>query len=140
VAGTAVVAREAYPDHTAWDPRDDHYDAKASPANPIWQMVDIRLEEIFHQAVPIGALRGVPALKKMELLRKGSRLSVQPVTAQEFAAVLQLGRGASGGAPRVKAGNETRATTKRPPMTKQAAAARARKSTRGAKTSGKARR
>src|SRR5215471_14772430 len=42
VVGTAVVVREAYPDHTAWDKRDDHYDPKASPENPIWQMVDIR--------------------------------------------------------------------------------------------------
>ncbi|MGD9720035.1 MAG: EVE domain-containing protein [Pirellulales bacterium] len=96
VAGTAVVAREAYPDNTAWNPRDDHYDPKASPANPIWQMVDIRLVEIFAEPVPIGVLRGVPALRKMELLRTGSRLSVQPVTPQEFEAVLQLARHKAG--------------------------------------------
>ena len=90
VAGTAVVAREAYPDDTAWDPRHHHFDPKASPDNPIWQMVDIRLDEIFRAPVPIGRLRGVPALASMELLRTGSRLSVQPVTAREFETVVAL--------------------------------------------------
>lgn len=47
-------------------------------------MVDVRLVEIFPRAVPLEELRGVKALAKMELLRKGSRLSVQPVTAAEF--------------------------------------------------------
>jgi len=90
VAGTAIVVKEGYPDHTAWDKKSDHYDAKASESNPIWQMVDIQLEEAFSNVVPITALRDVPALKNMELLRKGSRLSVQPVTEAEFAAVLKV--------------------------------------------------
>jgi predicted RNA-binding protein with PUA-like domain len=90
VAGTAIVARAAYADDTAWDPRDEHFDPKASPENPIWQMVDIKLEAIFEPYVPIGLLRDTPALKNMELLRTGSRLSVQPVRPTEFTAVLQL--------------------------------------------------
>jgi predicted RNA-binding protein with PUA-like domain len=94
VAGTAVVVRAAYPDHTAWDKADDHYDSKASPENPIWQMVDIQLESIFAEPVPIGVLRTSPALKEMELLRTGSRLSVQPVRPREFEAVLALAEAA----------------------------------------------
>jgi predicted RNA-binding protein with PUA-like domain len=90
VVGTAVVVSQAYADHTAWDPKDHHYDPKASPDNPIWQMVDIRLEEIFPQPLSLDVLRGVPALKDMELLRKGSRLSVQPVRKREFDAILKL--------------------------------------------------
>lgn len=90
VAGTAVVVREAYPDHTAWTPGDDHFDPKASPENPIWQMVDIRLDEIFDEPISLDTLRDVPALKDMELLRRGSRLSVQPVTKAQFEAVLKL--------------------------------------------------
>ena len=90
VAGRAVVAREAYPDHTAWDPKSDHFDPKASPDNPIWQMVDIRLLEIFARPLALEELRSVPALKQMELLRRGSRLSVQPVTPAEYAAVCRL--------------------------------------------------
>ena len=92
VAGTAVVARTAYPYPTAWDKRDDHYDPKASPENPIWQMVDIRLERIFKQPVAIGVLRATKALGGMELLRTGSRLSVQPVKPAEFAKVLKLAK------------------------------------------------
>ncbi len=90
VAGTAIVAREAYADHTAWDPADEHFDPKASPANPIWQMVDIRLDSIFAEPLSLAELRSVPALKNMELLRTGSRLSVQPVSKLEFDTVLKL--------------------------------------------------
>jgi predicted RNA-binding protein with PUA-like domain len=96
VVGTAVVAREAYPDFTAWDPKNDHYDAKASPANPIWQMVDIRFESAFTTPLSLAKLREVPALENMELLRRGSRLSVQPVTASEFAAVEALAKTTKG--------------------------------------------
>lgn len=89
VVGTAVVVKPAYPDHTAWDHRDQHYDAKSTPQNPIWYMVDIRLEQIFRAPVALNDLRSLPALKDMELLRQGSRLSVQPVRPAEYEAVLQ---------------------------------------------------
>jgi predicted RNA-binding protein with PUA-like domain len=92
VVGTAVVVRAGYPDHTAWDPNDSHYDAKASPTNPTWQMVDIKLQEIFAEPLGLESLRESPALRNMELLRRGSRLSVQPVTKGEFEAVLKLAR------------------------------------------------
>jgi len=98
VAGTAEVARAAYADATAWDPKDQHYDPKASPDNPIWQMVDIRLDEIFPVSVPIGTLRATPGTRAMELLRTGSRLSVQPVTPTEFDLVVALARQAAGDA------------------------------------------
>lgn len=90
IVGTAVVVREAYPDHTAWKRGDHHFDPKATPDNPIWQMVDIKLDEIFIHPLPLDRLRKVAALKQMELLRRGSRLSVQPVKKSEFDAVLKL--------------------------------------------------
>lgn len=90
IVGTAVVVREGYPDHTAWDPNDHHFDPKASAENPIWQMVDIKLQEIFAEPLPLDALRTVSALREMELLRRGSRLSVQPVKKNEFDAVMKL--------------------------------------------------
>jgi predicted RNA-binding protein with PUA-like domain len=90
IVGTAVVVREGYADDTAWRKNDPHYDAKASPENAIWQMVDIRLEEVFAAPLPLGSLRSVKALANMELLRRGSRLSVQPVTKSEFDAILKL--------------------------------------------------
>jgi len=92
VAGTAVIVREAYADHTALDSADEHFDPKASAADPIWQMVDIRLESIFSEPIGLDALRGLKPLAKMELLRKGSRLSVQPVTKEEFETVLNAAK------------------------------------------------
>lgn len=89
VAGTATVVREAYPDPTAFDPADKHYDPKSDPAKPTWFMVDIRLERIFVEPLPLDELRSIAALKDMELLRKGSRLSVQPVRKAEFEAILK---------------------------------------------------
>jgi predicted RNA-binding protein with PUA-like domain len=90
IVGTAVVVREAYPDHTAWEPGHHHFDSKASPDNPIWQMIDIRLEEIFPRPLSLDELHKVKSLAGMELLRKGSRLSVQPVKPKEFETVLKL--------------------------------------------------
>jgi predicted RNA-binding protein with PUA-like domain len=100
IVGTAVVVREAYPDHTAFDPKCDHYDPKSTTANPIWAMVDIRLERVFARPLPLSELRAAKQLAKMELLRQGSRLSVQPVTAKEWSAVLELGERAPTAAPR----------------------------------------
>ncbi len=90
IAGTATVAREAYPDHTALNPAEGHYDPKSTTDNPIWEMVDIQLDKIFEQPLALDSLRAVKPLAKMELLRKGSRLSVQPVSADEWRTVMQL--------------------------------------------------
>ena len=90
IVGSATIVRESYPDHTAWDKKDHHYDPGSTPEKPRWFMVDIRLDQIFKQPLPLQQLRGLAALKNMELLRKGSRLSVQPVRQSEFDAVLKL--------------------------------------------------
>jgi len=90
VAGLAEVVRKAYADHTAFDPKDKHYDPKSTPDQPIWDMVEIRFVRAFKRPVPLDTLRKVPGLKGMELLRKGSRLSVQPVRAGEWKLILKL--------------------------------------------------
>ena len=92
VVGVVEIVRTAYPDPSAWDPKSDYHDPKASAANPVWSMVDVRLVETFPRAVPLEELRTVKALAGMELLRRGSRLSVQPVTAAEFRAIERLAR------------------------------------------------
>ncbi len=91
--GIATVVREAYPDATAWDPNSPYHDPKASPENPVWSMVDVKLVEIFPRELSIDELRTVPALGGMELLRRGSRLSVTPVTAAEFRSIEKLAGG-----------------------------------------------
>jgi len=88
--GVAKVVREAYPDHTAWDPTSDYHDPKASPDRPLWSMVDVQLVEIFPREIPLEELRGVKALAGMELLRRGSRLSVTPVSPAEFRTIEKL--------------------------------------------------
>ena len=92
VAGVAAIVRESYPDHTSWDLENKHFDPKSTAQNPRWFMVDIKLEQIFDKPVSLDDLRGIAALKQMELLRKGSRLSVQPVRKSEFHAILKLAK------------------------------------------------
>ena len=90
VVGTARIVKESYPDFTAWDPKDKHFDPKSSAENPRWFMVDIQLDEIYLEPISLADLRKVAALKEMELLRKGSRLSVQPVRKKEFDAIQRV--------------------------------------------------
>ena len=90
IVGVAKVVKESYPDHTALDPKNDHYDPQATKDDPRWYMVDIKLERIFPKPLSLDSLREVPELKSMELLRRGSRLSVQPVRKTEFDTVLKL--------------------------------------------------
>ena len=84
IAGIARVCREAYPDHTQFEPEDKHYDPKSDPENPRWSMVDIEFVTKFEQLIPLPALREMADLEGMALLQRGQRLSVQPVTAGEW--------------------------------------------------------
>jgi predicted RNA-binding protein with PUA-like domain len=95
VVGTAEVVRSGYPDDTQFDPKSRYHDPKSDPDDPRWYMVDIRLEKVFPRPVTLQEMREVKGLGKMMLLQKGSRLSVQPVTAEEFRIVTRLGGKAS---------------------------------------------
>ena len=92
VVGTARVCKTAYPDFTSWDCKDAHFDPKSKPENPTWFMVDIRFESKFSVPQSLFELKQIPKLEGMELLRKGSRLSVQPVTKRQFDIILNLGK------------------------------------------------
>jgi predicted RNA-binding protein with PUA-like domain len=83
--------KAGYPDHTAQDPQSDHFDPKSTPDNPIWYMVDITLESRFSNPIALKELRSTPGLENMMLLKKGMRLSIQPVTAEEFKIVVSMG-------------------------------------------------
>jgi predicted RNA-binding protein with PUA-like domain len=92
VVGICEVVREAYPDHTAFDPAHAGYDADSSPAKPTWYMVDLRAVEPLASPVTLPMIKRTKALAQMALLRVG-RLSVTPVSPAEWKAVLALARG-----------------------------------------------
>jgi predicted RNA-binding protein with PUA-like domain len=90
-AGTAQIAGTARPDPTQFDRKSDHYDPDSKPEDPRWYGVDIRLDRKFARPVTLPELRARPDLEDMVLLRKGSRLSVQPVTTAEWRIICKLG-------------------------------------------------
>lgn len=90
VAGVVEIVKEGYPDHTARDALDRHFDPAATPGNPRWYMVDVRLSRAFEPPVPRALLRQQPDLPDMELLRQGSRLSVLPCEERHFRSILNL--------------------------------------------------
>ncbi len=91
VIGTARIVSEAYPDSTAWDPAEKHYDPKSTPGNSIWLMVDIQAEMEFARPVSLDEIKQSPKLQDMLLVRRGMRLSIQPVTQEEWDEVVSLG-------------------------------------------------
>jgi predicted RNA-binding protein with PUA-like domain len=90
IVGIVEVVREAYADETQFDRKGEYFEKRATRAEPVWSTVDIRAREAMPRPVTLAELRGVPGLEKMELLRRGSRLSVTPVTDGEWAAVRAL--------------------------------------------------
>jgi predicted RNA-binding protein with PUA-like domain len=96
IAGVAKVVREGHPDPTALDPKSEHYDPKSDPASPTWFQVSIKAVRAIDPPLELPRLREIPGLAGMELLRKGSRLSIQPVTEREWKAIMGLA-GARGG-------------------------------------------
>ena len=91
IVGIAEVAREAYPDPTQFDRKSEMHDPKSSRDDPRWSTVDLKAVRAFARPVALTALRGVAGLEKMELLRRGSRLSVNSVTEGEWRIVAALG-------------------------------------------------
>jgi predicted RNA-binding protein with PUA-like domain len=91
IVGIAEVAREAYPDPTALDPADPHYDPKSNPDAPTWFMVDVRAIEPLPRPVSLDEIKKNKALASMALVRLG-RLSVQPVTPKEWETILKMAR------------------------------------------------
>ena len=90
IAGRAEVIKTGYPDHTAWNPKDKYYDAKSLSTRPIWFMVDIRFVQACREVITLERLKEIPALKAMAVLRKGNRLSITPVTSDEWEVIMRL--------------------------------------------------
>ena len=92
VTGLAEIVRAGYPDPTAWTKGHKYFDNPAQERAPVWYMVDIGFVERFPAVVPLETLKTTRGLEDMVVTRKGSRLSVQPVTKSEYAIVTRLGR------------------------------------------------
>lgn len=93
IVGIVEVVKAAYPDSYAWQSGSRYFDEKSSERNPRWVMVDVRLNKVLRTPISLESLRGVKGLEKMELLRKGSRLSVQPVRESEWKIIVRLSGG-----------------------------------------------
>lgn len=92
IPGTAQVVRAGYPDPAQFDPKSKYHDPAARPDAPRWYVVDIAFDEAFAHPVTRDEMGDMPALADMMVLRRGARLSVQPVTAVEWKAIVRRGR------------------------------------------------
>lgn len=88
IVGTAEVVSDSYPDHTAFDVSDPHYDPKSDPEKPRWMMVDVQFRRRFDSTISLQMLREQPELADMLILRKGNRLSITPVSKEHWEAIL----------------------------------------------------
>ncbi len=89
VAGLAEVSKLAYPDETQFDPKNKYFDAKATPENPRWFNVDVKLVKKT-RLLPLSELRAYPELAGLRILQRGNRLSITPVDPKEYEFILRL--------------------------------------------------
>jgi predicted RNA-binding protein with PUA-like domain len=99
VTGLARISRAGYPDGFATRKGHKYFDPDSRTDTPTWYMVDLAFVENFHGTVPLETLKATKGLEKMVVTQKGSRLSIQPVTSDEYAIVVTLGRGVSASVP-----------------------------------------
>lgn len=90
IVGIAKVASDAYPDPTAFDPNDKHYDAKSDPANPRWFLVDIKYVKSLKRTITLQELKAHAEVSEFALVRRGNRLSVMPVSDAHWEFILAL--------------------------------------------------
>lgn len=90
VAGIMEVVRSGYPDDSAWDLASQYYDSKSSLTKPIWYMVNVQFIKKFKHLISLAALKSCPELKSMPLLRPGNRLSITPVSKEEWETIIEL--------------------------------------------------
>ena len=90
IVGIAKVVRAGYPDHTAFDPESKYFDPKSNPEQPRWYMVDVKFERKLKRTITLNALKERPELSDMALVRRGNRLSIMPVTTEQWHFILSL--------------------------------------------------
>ena len=90
IVGIVKIASKAYPDPTAFDPEDRHFDPKSDPGNPRWYLVDVKYVRKLKRTISLAELKTHESLDGMVLLRRGNRLSIMPVSKSEWDYVLSL--------------------------------------------------
>ena len=90
IVGIMEVVKEGYPDFTAFDPNSKYFDEKSNPEKPRWMMVDIKYIRHTKRVISLADLKEHDALENMPLVRKGNRLSIMPVSQQEWDYILGL--------------------------------------------------
>ena len=90
IVGIMEVASAAYPDPTAFDPEDRHFDPSSDPENPRWFLVDVRFGRKLRRTIALSELKDCPELAELPLVRRGNRLSVMPVSTDEWDFILSL--------------------------------------------------
>lgn len=90
IAGIMKIVREAYPDYTAFDPKEKYFDPKSDPDNPHWFMVDVRYVRKLKRVITLAEMKEHAELTELPLLRRGNRLSVMPVSGQQWEFILSL--------------------------------------------------
>ena len=90
IAGEAKVTKVGYPDFTAWDTEDPHYDPKSCSDHPTWFMVDVQFVRACRTVITLPRLKEISGLEGMEVVKRGSRLSVQPVSPAEWKIIMTL--------------------------------------------------
>jgi len=90
IVGIMEVVKEGYPDHTAFDPEAKYYDPKSDPDNPRWYMVDVKFKRKLKRTISLSELKELEELEDMPLVRKGNRLSIMPVTKEQWDFILSL--------------------------------------------------
>lgn len=90
IVGIAKVVKEGYPDFTAFDSKEKYYDPKSDPQNPRWIMVDVQFVRKFKRTITLTELKQQSGLEEMALVRKGNRLSIMPVTKEQWSLILSM--------------------------------------------------
>lgn len=90
VVGIMEIVKAAYPDTTAFDPESKYYDPKSTEDNPRWVRVDVQLKQKFPKSVSLTQIKANPALADMRLVQRGNRLSILPITADEWHTILAM--------------------------------------------------
>jgi predicted RNA-binding protein with PUA-like domain len=90
IVGIAEVVNESYPDFTAFDPENKHFDPKSNPEKPTWFMVDVKFVRKLKRTISLQELKLKPELSDLALVRRGNRLSINPVSQDQWTFILNL--------------------------------------------------